>query len=328
MKKVQSMYKRKGTFSPYEKGDKVWLEAKNLRTTHPTTTLRPLRYGPFEITDVISDTTYRLQLPSQWKIHNAFHANLLMPYKQTEAQGENFPGQIPDIVEGQEEWVVSKVLDSRRKGRKKRLQYLLAWEGFPDADNTWEFEENVFAPDLIKEFHEKNLTAIRVIRISQDDDMQSHSSVQSTPQPSCSPSPENLPAHVLYEPYSGGSNSPSSFGGFIFTPKYLLDGWEPPRLAPISVDTLTAGFQGLSLSTMQPTLSGQQDAAMLEAPGSPEACPVRPRGTDHKGSEGGSLPAISRLLMPPGLTAEELKSQERMSVMGSSVVEGLEAGEI
>jgi len=32
--------------------------------------------------------------------------------------------------------------------------------------------------------------------------------------------------------------------------------------------------------------------------------------------------------MPPGLTAEELKSQERMSVMGSSVVEGSEAGEI
>jgi len=197
-----------------------------------------------------------------------------MPYKQTEARGENFPGQIPDIVEGQEEWVVSKVLDSRRKGRKKRLQYLLAWEGFPDVDNTWEFEEDVFAPDLIKEFHEKNPMAIRAIRISQDNDMQSHSSVQSTPQPSRSPSPENLPAHVLYEPYSGGSNLPSSFGGFIFMPKYLLDGWEPPRLAPISVDTLTAGFQGLSLSTMQPTLPGQQDTPMLEAPGSPEVHPV------------------------------------------------------
>jgi len=197
-----------------------------------------------------------------------------MPYKQTEGQGKNFPGQIPDIVEGQEEWVVSKVLDSRQKGRKKRLQYLLAWEGFPNADNTWEFEEDVFTPDLIKEFHEKNSMAIRAIRISQDDDMQSHSSVPSTPQPSRSPSPENFPAHVLYEPYSGGSNSPSSFGGFIFTPKYSSDGWEPPRLAPISVDTLTAGFQGLSLSMMQPTLPSQQDTAMLEAPGSPEACPV------------------------------------------------------
>jgi len=85
MKKVQSMYKCKEMFSPYEKGDKVWLEAKNLKTMHPTTTLRPLRYGPFQVTNVISDTTYRLQLPSQWKIYNAFHASLLMPYKQTEA---------------------------------------------------------------------------------------------------------------------------------------------------------------------------------------------------------------------------------------------------
>jgi len=170
--------------------------------------------------------------------------------------------------------------------------------------------------------------AIRAIRISQDDDMQSHSSVQSTPQPSRSPSPENFPAHVLYEPYSGGSNSPSSFGGFIFTPGYSSDGWEPLRLAPISVDTLTAGFQGLSLSTMQPTLPSQQDTAMLEAPGSPEACPVQPRGADHGGGESGSLPAISRLPTAPGLTAEELESQERMSVMGSSVEEGSEAGEI
>jgi len=328
IKKAQSMYKRKGTFSPYEKGDKVWLEAKNLRMMHPMTTLRPLRYGPFEITDVISDTTYRLQLPSQWKIQNAFHADLLMPYKQTEAQGKNFPRQIPDIVEGQEEWVVSKVLDSQRKGRKKHLQYLLAWEGFPDADNTWEFEEDVFAPDLIKEFHEKNSTAIRTMRISQDNDMQSHLSAEDTPHQSRSPSPENLPAHILYQPYSGGSNSPSSFGGFIFTPEYSSDGWEPLHLAPISVDALAAGFQGLSLSTMQPALPSQQDTTMLEALGSPEAHPVRPRGADHGGSEGRSLLVILRLLMPPGLTAEELESQERMSMMGSSVEEGSEAGEI
>jgi len=104
--------------------------------------------------------------------------------------------------------------------------------------------------------------------------MQSHSSVQNTPQPSRSPSPENLPAHIPYEPYSEGSNLPSSFRGFVFTPEYLSDGWEPPHLAPISVNTLTAGFQGLSLSTMQPTLPSQQDTAMLETPSSPEARPV------------------------------------------------------
>ena len=91
-------------FMPYQKDDRVWLDAKNLKTTHPTTKLRPLRYGPFRVTEVISPVAYRLELPPQWKIHNAFHAGLLMPYKETSTHGPNFPRPIPDIVEGQEEY--------------------------------------------------------------------------------------------------------------------------------------------------------------------------------------------------------------------------------
>jgi hypothetical protein len=59
-------------FEPYQTGDKVWLEGRNLTTTHPSTKLAPRRYGPFPITHVISRTSYQLQLPSQWKIHNVF----------------------------------------------------------------------------------------------------------------------------------------------------------------------------------------------------------------------------------------------------------------
>src|ERR1700748_1160269 len=106
------------------KGDKVWLESKNLKTTHPTTKLRALRYGPFEVTEIIRSTTYRLKLPPQWKIHNALHASLLTPYKTTEEHGENFPQQLPEVINGEEEWVVERVLDSRWIGQKRRLQYL------------------------------------------------------------------------------------------------------------------------------------------------------------------------------------------------------------
>jgi hypothetical protein len=48
MRRAQALYPAKGKFRPYQKGDEVWLEAKNLKTTHPTTKLRPLRYGPFQ----------------------------------------------------------------------------------------------------------------------------------------------------------------------------------------------------------------------------------------------------------------------------------------
>src|SRR6201985_2840434 len=165
MMRAQALYPKTRKHVPYKKGDKVWLESKNLKTMHPTTKLRALRYGPFEVTEVIGSTTYRLKLPPQWKIHNAFHASLLTPYKATKEHGESFPQQLPEVINDEEEWVVEKVLDSRRVGRKRRLQYLLKWEGYPEADNSWEYKEDVFSPDLITEFHRKNPTAIKEVTI-------------------------------------------------------------------------------------------------------------------------------------------------------------------
>lgn len=34
------------------------------------------------------------------------------------------------------------------------MQYCIKWEGYPDEDNTWEYEENVFCKDLIKDFED------------------------------------------------------------------------------------------------------------------------------------------------------------------------------
>src|ERR1700747_658942 len=111
MLRAQALYPKSRRHVPYKKGDKVWLESKNLKTTHPTTKLRVLRYGPFEITEIIGSTTSRLKLIPQWKIHNSFHASLLTPYKATEEHRENFLQQLPEIVNGEEEWGVEKVLD-------------------------------------------------------------------------------------------------------------------------------------------------------------------------------------------------------------------------
>jgi len=118
---------------------------------------------------VISPVAYQLELPHQWKVHNTFHASLFSPYKETEAHGPNYPGQIPDIVERQEEWDVEKILDLRRRSRNKQLQYLLKWKGYPEAENTWENKENVFAQELLEEFHQQYPKAIRSIRLQKDD---------------------------------------------------------------------------------------------------------------------------------------------------------------
>jgi hypothetical protein len=91
-------------FEPYQTGDKVWLEGRNLTTTHPLAKLAPRHYGPFPITCVISCTSYQLKLPFQWKIHDIFHATLLTPYKETPLNGKQYQEPTADLIDGQPEW--------------------------------------------------------------------------------------------------------------------------------------------------------------------------------------------------------------------------------
>ena len=67
--------RRKDTFIPFEKGQKVWLDSCNLKTSYHKK-IRPKREGPFEIEEVLGPVTYRLKLPETWRIHNVFHAIL------------------------------------------------------------------------------------------------------------------------------------------------------------------------------------------------------------------------------------------------------------
>jgi len=108
---AQKLLTKHTHFVPFALGQKVWLEAKNLRTTHPNTKLAPKRFGPFKITQVLSPITYQIELPTQWKVHNVFHTSLLSPYKETELHGKIFPAPPPDIIEGEPEWEVEWVLD-------------------------------------------------------------------------------------------------------------------------------------------------------------------------------------------------------------------------
>ena len=64
--------------------------------------------------EVLNDVNYRLELPSQWKIHDVFHAKLLHPYKETDEYGINFQEPPPDLIEGEEEWEVEQILDERK----------------------------------------------------------------------------------------------------------------------------------------------------------------------------------------------------------------------
>jgi hypothetical protein len=59
---------------------------------------------------------------------------------------------------------VEKILDSWHFGRRRRLQYLVKWEGYPDAENMWVDKDDVFADDKVREFKASNPDASTHIR--------------------------------------------------------------------------------------------------------------------------------------------------------------------
>ena len=157
MKRAQLSWIKHRDTPKYKVGDQVWLEGHHLRTNQPTAKLAPRHHGPFPIVQVMSPVNYRLQLPTQWSIHDVFHIDLLTPYCETPTHGANYQRPPPDLVNGVEEFEVEKVLDSRRHGRGRKLQYLIKWKGYPDSDNQWvNWDDARESLDAIRDFKRSN----------------------------------------------------------------------------------------------------------------------------------------------------------------------------
>jgi hypothetical protein len=185
LNKVASSYAP--TSSNYKQGQHVWLEGKNLPLSHGTIKLSPKHYGPFIITKLISLVASQLSLPISWNIHPVFHNSLLTPFIKTSAHGPNFTRPPPDLIDGEVEYEVEAIRSHRHFGKNKRLQYLLKWKGYPEADNTWESEDQLNAPDLLRQYNkchglEHIKTRGRVIKLH--------------PPPTTSSWPSIIPMHI------------------------------------------------------------------------------------------------------------------------------------
>ena len=138
----------------YSVGQEVLLMSKNLQFKHSRTRkLLPRFIGPFPIVQVISPVAYKLKLPKNMKVHDVFHVSLLKEYKK---DGNVQPPPPPDVIDGELEYEVEKVLahrDRKLRGKKTKREYLVKWLGYEDIHNTWEPEEYlVHARDTLQQY--------------------------------------------------------------------------------------------------------------------------------------------------------------------------------
>jgi hypothetical protein len=139
---------------PFKVGDMVWLSRKNISTTRPSRKLDFRRLGPYKIIKCIGESqlAFKLELPPTMRIHPVFHGSLLSPYHPNIIPGRTQPPPPPVEIEGQQEYEVEEVLDS--KILRNKLKYLVSWVGYGPEDRTWEPAENLQNSDEeVERFH-------------------------------------------------------------------------------------------------------------------------------------------------------------------------------
>jgi RNase H-like domain found in reverse transcriptase/Integrase zinc binding domain/Chromo (CHRromatin Organisation MOdifier) domain len=239
------------SLSQFKIGQRVWLEAKNLPISHGTAKLLPKRYGPFIITKLISPVASQLQLPNSWNIHSVFHNSLLTPFVETNAHGPNFSRPPPDLINGEAEYEVEAIRSHRHFGKNKKLQYLLKWKGYPEADNTWEDQDQLTAPDLLRQYNRRHHIQDKSARARGNN-----------PHPPFWPS--SIPSHI--------STTASTQPLPLSYPRTLC----PPPTCPMSLPPQHRRHRRASLSLSTPSLT--PPATLL----SPQTTPpylLRPRST-------------------------------------------------
>ncbi|KAJ9534318.1 hypothetical protein QJQ45_007014 [Haematococcus lacustris] len=173
MKSYQDNKRREVLYLP---GDMVLLSTQNMRgkANQPgVRKLKPRYVGPFSVQYMVGKAAVKLWLPDEWsRLHNVFHVSLVKPYR-TDASGA-VPGLAgpPPVqwLDGEPQYTGEKVVGHRlepskgkRKGKckKRRLEFLVKWQGHGDEHNTWELSTQLVGCQelLARYLTEHNLSA-------------------------------------------------------------------------------------------------------------------------------------------------------------------------
>ena len=78
----------------------------------------------------------------------------LEPYRQSTIEGRHKWPPPPVEITGETNYVVESIGKSRENKRRKRVEYLVLWEGYPPEEATWEPGESLVgtAEEALQEF--------------------------------------------------------------------------------------------------------------------------------------------------------------------------------
>ena len=108
-----------------------------------------------------SRNAYKLKLTKAFaKLYPVFHVSLLRRFHPDPIAERPQPTHPePELIEGELEYEIDKVLDSKMMHRK--LHYLVSFKGYGPEENEWLPAENITAPGAIADFHRQNPSAPR-----------------------------------------------------------------------------------------------------------------------------------------------------------------------
>ena len=139
-------------------GQQAFVKAKFFRSTRPSHKLAEKYLGPFEILAKAGSHSYTLRLPDTIRgVHPVFHVSMLEPAVPNEIPNRVQSPPPPVDVQGELEYEISEVLDSKIDRRRScKLLYLVRWLGYENTDDEYSWlpaTELEHAKDLITDFH-------------------------------------------------------------------------------------------------------------------------------------------------------------------------------
>ena len=140
--------------SNYEVEDNVWLSTKNLKTARSSKKLNDKLIKPFRMLHVRNNNV-KLKLFEAMKIHDNFHV-FLFRKDSNDPLSEQIQASPPSVIINEEEkWKIDDILDSRRFGRNKKLQYRASWVGHSPNKKWYDASDFINAKEIVDDFHQR-----------------------------------------------------------------------------------------------------------------------------------------------------------------------------